>query len=74
MHDARKRSSTNGLEGLSREIRRRSAVVGLFPGEESYVRLAVTHLMEYAENLSTSRCYLSPVSLSEFVAQIRLEA
>lgn len=74
MLDARKISSTNGLERLNREIRRRSAVVGVFPSEESYVRLVVTYLMEYAEDWSTSRCYLSPVSLAEFLAQVRLAA
>lgn len=74
MLDARKISSTNGLERLNREIRRRSAVVGVFPSEESYVRLVVTYLMEYAEDWSTSRCYLSPVSLAEFLAQLRLAA
>jgi hypothetical protein len=49
MLDARKISSTNGLERLNREIRQRSVVVGVFPSEESYVRLVVTYLMEYAE-------------------------
>ena len=68
MLDARKISSTNGLERLNREIRRRSAVVGVFPSEESYIRLVVTYLMEYAEDWSTSRCYLSPLTLADFMA------
>ena len=74
MLDARKISSTNGLERLNRESRRRSAVVGVLPSEESYVRLAVTLLMEDAEGWSTSHFYLSPVSLAEFLAQFRLAA
>jgi putative transposase len=71
MLDARKISSTNGLERLNREIRRRSAVVGVFPSEESYIRLVVTYLMEYAEDWSTSRCYLSPVTLADFITAFR---
>ena len=71
MLDARKISSTNGLERLNREIRRRSAVVGVFPSEESYIRLVVTYLMEYAEDWSTSRCYLSPYTLADFVAALQ---
>jgi len=71
MLDARKISSTNGLERLNREIRRRSAVVGVFPSEESYIRLVVTYLMEYAEDWSTSRCYLSPLTLADFMAALK---
>lgn len=71
MLDTRKISSTKGLEGLNREIRRRSAVVGAFPSEESYIRLVMTYLMEYSEDWSTSRCYLSPINLEDFMASIR---
>jgi putative transposase len=74
MLDARKISSTNGLERLNREIRRRSAVVGVFPSEESYIRLVVTYLMEYAEDWSTSRCYLSPLTLADFMAALQAVA
>ncbi len=74
MLDARKISSTNGLERLNREIRRRSAVVGVFPSEESYIRLVVTYLMEYAEDWSTSRCYLSPLTLADFMAALKSAA
>lgn len=44
--DARKISSTNILERLHREIRRRTAVVGIFPSMDSYVRLVTTYLIE----------------------------
>ena len=71
MLDTRRISSTNGLERLNREIRRRSAVVGVFPSEESYIRLIVTHLMEYTEDWSTSRCYLSPLTLADFMAALK---
>jgi transposase-like protein len=61
--DARKISSTNMLERLNREIRRRTNVVGIFPNKDSYLRLVTTYLMEYAEDWSVSRAYLNPKSI-----------
>lgn len=61
--DARKISSTNMLERLNKEIRRRTGVVGIFPNPDSYLRLVTTYLLEYAEDWSASRAYLSPQSL-----------
>jgi putative transposase len=45
--DDRKISSTNMLERLNREIRRRTSVVGIFPSMDSYIRLVTTYLIEY---------------------------
>lgn len=56
--DGRKISSTNVLERLHREIRRRTAVVGVFPSIDSYVRLVTTYLIEYSEEWSTGRSYI----------------
>lgn len=56
--DHRKISSTNILERLNREIRRRTSVVGVFPSMDSYVRLVTTYLIEYSEEWSTGRCYI----------------
>ncbi len=61
--DARKISSTNMLERLNKEIRRRTNVVGIFPTPDSYLRLVTTYLMEYAEDWSVSRAYLNPKSI-----------
>ena len=61
--DARKISSTNMLERLNKEIRRRTNVVGIFPNTDSYLRLVTTYLMEYAEDWSVSRAYLNPKSI-----------
>ncbi len=52
------------IERLNREIRRRTCVVGIFPNESSYVRLVITYLMEYAEDWSVSRAYLSQESIA----------
>lgn len=57
--DARKISSTNVLERLNREIRRRTNVVGIFPNPNAYTRLVTTYLMEYAEDWASSRAYLN---------------
>ena len=64
MLDARKISSPNMIERLNHEIRRRTGVVGIFPNESSYVRLVTTYLMEYAEDWSVSRTYLSQESIA----------
>lgn len=48
--DSRKISSTNTLERLNREIRRRSDVVGIFPSTDSYIRLITSYLLEYSED------------------------
>lgn len=60
MLDARK----NMIERLNREIRRRTSVVGIFPNESSYIRLVTTYLMEYAEDWSVSKAYLSQESIA----------
>ena len=61
--DARKISSNNMLERLNKEIRRRTRVVGIFPNPESYLRLVTVYLMEYSEDWSVTKAYLSEDSL-----------
>ena len=61
--DSRKIASTNMLERLNEEIRRRTRVVGIFPNQDSYIRLVTTFLMEYAEDWSLSRAYLCEDSI-----------
>ena len=56
--DHRKISSTNMLERLNKEIRRRSKVVGVFPSEESYIRLITTYLIEYSEDWTNGKAYI----------------
>jgi len=62
--DSRKVSSNNMLERLNREIRRRTKVVGIFPTPDSYLRLATVYLMEYSEDWSVTKAYLSETSLN----------
>jgi putative transposase len=61
--DKRKVSSTNLMERLNREIRRRTKTIGIFPSPESYTRLLSMYLIEYTEDWSCGKAYLSKASL-----------
>lgn len=62
--DHRKISSTNMLERLNREIRRRTNVVGVFPNMDSYIRLVTSHLIEYSEDWCAGKAYVNPEKIS----------
>ena len=62
--DHRKISSTNMLERLNREIRRRTNVVGVFPNMDSYIRLVTSHLIEYSEDWGAGKAYVNPEIIS----------
>jgi len=51
--------TTNMLERVNREIRRRTRVVSIFPNEASCLRLVSALLMEISEEWLTGRTYLS---------------
>ncbi|WP_418558138.1 IS256 family transposase [Hominenteromicrobium sp.] len=68
--DSRKISSSNMLKRLNKEIRRRTSVVGIFLNEEAYIRLVTTYLMEYAEDWSVSRAYLSEDSIQTLLQAV----
>ena len=59
-------SSSNMIERLNREIRRRTSVIGIFPNKSSYVRLVTTYLMEYAEDWSASRVNIQRSCFSSY--------
>jgi len=61
--DKRKVSSTNVVERIIREVRRRSRVIGVFPNQESYVRLITCYLIEYSEDWINERSYIKQDSL-----------
>ena len=63
--DHRKISSTNMLERVNLEIRRRSRVVGIFPSCDSYLRLVTCYLIEYTEDWTTGRSYIRKEVLDE---------
>jgi len=53
--------TTNGLERINKELKRRSRVVGAFPNDGSLLRLGVAILMNINEEWLTGRKYLSIV-------------
>ena len=57
LHHRRLRT-TNGLERLNREIRRRSRIAAIFPNEASCLRLVTALVMETSEEWVTGRAYL----------------
>ena len=50
--------TTNLLERLSRELKRRTRVVTIFPNEASLLRLATALLAETSEEWETGRIYI----------------
>jgi transposase-like protein len=59
-------SSTNHLERLNREIRRRSNVVGIFPSTQSFLRLIGSYLFEYQADWATGKAYVKTDRLARF--------
>ena len=60
LNEARRKRlrTTNGLENLNLQVRRRTRVAGLFPNGASLLRLASAVLMEISEEWETGRRYL----------------
>lgn len=56
--------TTNSLERINREIRRRTRVVGVFPNEASCLRLVSALLMEISEEWQIGKRYCSSKSLN----------
>ncbi len=71
--DKRRISSTNVLERINREARRRSRVVSVFPSREAYVRLITSYLMEYTEDWEVERSYIQPQKLMSVMEQYAVQ-
>ena len=57
--------TTNLSERINKEIKRRSRVVGAFPNDDSFLRLAVSILMDINEEWITGMKYLTFDDLEE---------
>jgi putative transposase len=55
----RRLRTTNGLERISQEIKRRTRVVRIFPNEAACLRLVSAILMEISEEWETGKVYLT---------------
>ena len=60
--------STNTLERLNREVKRRADVVGIFPNEASIVRLIGAVLMEANDEWALQHRYLSLEPLNDLAS------
>ena len=68
--DPKKISSSNALERVNEEIRRRTKVVGIFPSDKSYIRLVTTYLIEYTENWLEGSCYVKADLLKQQIEDL----
>jgi putative transposase len=61
-------SSTNPIERINREIRRRTRVIGIFPSVASALRLIGMLLLEQTEDWHAGKRYMSEPSMSQLYA------
>ena len=64
--------TSNHIERLNRELKRRSNVIGVFPNEESLLRLMGSVLIEWDEQNPMRRAIFSPETLQEALEEERL--
>ena len=67
VHQRRRMRTSNMLERLNRELKRRTRVATLFPNEASLLRLVSAVLVEVSEEWETGKTYLRIVQPGTWV-------
>ena len=66
--------STNPLERLNKEIKRRTHVIGIFPNEAAITRLVGALMLEQNDEWAITRRYMSPETVREVCNDASLDA
>ena len=59
--------TSNQIERLNKELKRRSKVIGVFPNEDSLMRLMGAVLMERNDHIASLRCIFKATTLQELM-------